>query len=189
MVDRLASLIVDEGKWLPASMSLALVIVTMLLYCHANLPPRRRVMAAMNLFFGLTIGMMACGHLLAVTTKLALGTLQGSLSILYAIGALLLVPAWRLIRHARRSLASADGGSRTTVVLNAWLALTLVALGPHNLPLAVPALFNVGYGIHSRRAVGWALVSLALVVNVGLFIGSWIFLASGQSFEEFRNIR
>lgn len=34
-------------------------------------------------------------------------------------------------------------------------------------------------------AVGWAIVGLALVANVGLFIGSLIFLASGQSFEEF----
>jgi hypothetical protein len=75
-----------------------------------------------------------------------------------------------------------------TLKLNAWLALTLLALGLHNLPLAAPALLNLGYHLHSRRVVGWAFVSLAVVVNVGLFIGSLIFLASGQSFEQFRGI-
>jgi hypothetical protein len=29
---------------------------------------------------------------------------------------------------------------------------------------------------------------MAVVVNVGLFIGSLMFLASGQSFEQFRGI-
>jgi hypothetical protein len=51
-----------------------------------------------------------------------------------------------------------------------------------------PALFNIGYRPHSRRLVGWAIVGMAVVVNVGLFIGSVIFLASGQSFEQFRGI-
>jgi len=46
----------------------------------------------------------------------------------------------------------------------------------------------MGYHLHSRRVVGWAIVSMAVVVNLGLFIGSLIFLASGQSFEQFRGI-
>jgi hypothetical protein len=77
---------------------------------------------------------------------------------------------------------------RATLLLNGWLALTLLVLGPHNLPLAAPAFFNVGYQLHSRRAVGWAIVGAAIAVNVGLFIGSLIFLASGQSFEQFRGM-
>lgn len=80
MVSRLVALIVDESKWPAASIGLALVAVTTLLYrCRrSGLPLRRRVLAAMNLCFGLTVGLMACGHLLAVTTRLALGTLEGS---------------------------------------------------------------------------------------------------------------
>jgi hypothetical protein len=37
--------------------------------------------------------------------------------------------------------------------------------------------------------VGWTIVGLAVLVNLGLFVGSVVFLASGQSFEQFRGIR
>jgi len=37
--------------------------------------------------------------------------------------------------------------------------------------------------------VGWAIVITAVLFHVGLFIGSLIFLASGQSFEQFRGIQ
>jgi hypothetical protein len=190
MIDQLVALIVDESKWLTASMGFALLAVTILLirHRHSDYPARRRVLAAMNLFFGVMIGTMAFGHLLAVTTKLGLGTLEGSILVFYAIGAALAVPSWWLIIHTRRVLGSDHEHRRTTLVLNAWLAITLLALGVHNLPLAAPAFFDIGYQLHSRRLVGWAIVSVAIVVNVGLFIGSLIFMASGQSFEQFRGI-
>ena len=63
-----------------------------------------------------------------------------------------------------------------------------LALGIHNLPLAAPGFLNIAYKVHSGRVMGWAIVGIAIVVNVGLFIGSLIFLASGQSFEQFRGI-
>jgi len=190
MINQLVELIVDESKWLTASMGLALLVVAILLYRYrdSDLPTRRRVLAAMNLFFGVTIGTMAFGHLLAVTTKLALGTLDGSIPMLYGIGIALAAPSWWLIHHTRRLLAPDGEHGRATLVLNAWLAITLLALGLHNLPLAAPAFFNMGYHLHSRRVVGWAIVGVAVVVNVGLFIGSLIFMASGQSFEQFRGI-
>jgi hypothetical protein len=190
MVNQLVAYIVDESKWLTASMGLALLAVAILLYRrrHSDFPARRRVMAAMTLFFGVMIGSMAFGHLLAVTTKLALGTLEGSILVFYVIGAALAVPSWSLIHHTRRVLASDVEHGRATLVLNAWLAITLLALGLHNLPLAAPAFFNIGYHLHSRRVVGWAIVTMSVVVNVGLFIGSLIFLFSGQSFEQFSGI-
>jgi hypothetical protein len=186
MIDQLAALIVDEGKWMPVSMGLALLAVTTLLYRHrrSDLPARRLVTAAMNLLFGVTIGTMALGHLLAVSTKLAQGTLKGPLPFFYVIGISLAVPSWWLIVHTRRVLTS-EGHGRATLALNAWLGVTLLALGISNLPLALPALFNIGYHLHSRRALGWAIVGLAVALNVGLFIGSLIFMASGQSFEQF----
>lgn len=190
MIEQLIALIVDESKWLAASMAVALLAVAVLLCRRRDpgFPARRRVSAAMNLFFGVTIGAMAFGHLIAVTTKLALGTLEGSAPVFYAIGAALAAPSWWLILHTRRLLADDDTQGRATIVLNAWLALTLLALGVHNLPLALPAAFNIGYHLHSRRAVGWAMTGLAIVVNGGLFVGSLIFWASGQSFEQFRGI-
>lgn len=190
MLDQLVALVVDESKWLTASMGSALLAVTVLLYRHrhSDLPGRRRVLAAMNLFFGVTIGAMAFGHLLAVTTKLALGTLEGSVPVFYLIGIALAVPSWWLIYQTRRVLTR-DGHGRATLGLNAWLAITLLGLGIHNLPLAAPGLLNIWYHLHSGRVVGRAIVAMAVVVNVGLFIGSLIFMASGQSFEQFRGIQ
>ena len=115
---------VNRGRkrWLTTAMGLALLAVTMLLYRRrrSDLPVRGRVAAAMNLFFGVTIGIMAFGHLLAVTTKLALGTLEGSTPAFYAIGIALAVPSWRstfsrtqmlpetsMMGRTRRSAASA----------------------------------------------------------------------------------
>ena len=188
MISQFIALILDESKWLTASLGFALLSVMILLYRHrhAVFPARHRVLAAMNLFFGVTIGTMAFGHLLAVTTKFALGTLEGSILVFYVIGTALAVPSWWLIHHTWRVLDNEH--RRVPLVLNAWLAFTLLVLGVHNLPLAAPAFFNIGYHWHSRRVVGWAIVSMAVVVNVGLFIGSLIFLASGQSFEQFRGI-
>ena len=191
-MDRVLALIVDEGKWLPFAMSVALLSVAALLYRHRALDVRRRVTAAMNLFFGVMIGTMAFGHMLAVTTKLAQGTLRGGTAyvpLFYVIGIVLAAPSFFLVRHALRLPAANAEQGRRTLGLNAWLALTLLALGLHNFPLAAPGLFNAGYELHSRRAVGWAIVSLAVAANVGLFIASLVFLASGQTFEELRRIR
>ena len=77
---------------------------------------------------------------------------------------------------------------RSTVTLNAWLAITLLALGIQNLPLAAPAFLNIAYRLHSRPLVGWMIVGMAIILNVGLFVGSLVFLASGQSFEQFSGI-
>ena len=180
----------DEGKWLIWSMGLAFLSVSILLFRHRHADLRRRITLAMNLSFGVTIGTMAFGHLLAVTIKLASGTLQASLStpLLYALGIVLAVPSWWLVLHARGLITPDPDGGRRTVILNTWLAVTLLALGVPNLPLAVPAFFNIGYQLHSRRVVGWAIVSLAVVLNVGLFIASLVFALSGQTFEQFTGV-
>lgn len=190
MLDGILGLIVDEGKWLTASMSAAFLSVTILYYQsrHGNGPQRKRVMAAMNLFFGVMIGTMAFGHILAVTTKLALGTLVGSLLKFYLIGAALAAPSAWLIYHTRKILIPDDRPDRTALGLNVWMAITLLSMGIHNLPLAAPAFLNIGYQFHSRRMVGLAIVAAAVIFNIGLFVGSLVFLASGQTFEQFRGM-
>jgi hypothetical protein len=35
---------------------------------------------------------------------------------------------------------------------------------------------------------GWAIVGVAVVLNVGLFLASLVFMASGQTFEQFSGI-
>ena len=190
--ERLAAAIVNEGQWLSASMVLAFVVVLALLFHvrRTTLPARRRVWMAMNVFAGVTIGTMAFGHLLAVTTKLWLGTLAGSVAAFYAIGIALAAPSWSLIAHSRHLLADGlyDAQDRRALMLNGWLAATLLLLGLHNLPLAATSILNLAYGVHSRRMVGWSLASLAVVINVGLFIGSLVFWASGRTFEQFSGI-
>jgi hypothetical protein len=104
MINQLIALIVDESKWLTASMGFALLSVTILLsrHRHSGFPTRRRVLAAMNLFFGVTIGTMAFGHLLGVTTKLALGILEGPVPVFYVIGAALADPSHAAGARLRR---------------------------------------------------------------------------------------
>lgn len=186
-MDRVVALIVNEAHWLPASMGLAVLVVGAVLYRQSRrgMDQRQLTMAAMNLFFAVVIGTMAFGHLLAVTLKLIAGTLEASPLVLYAIGAAVAAPAWWLARHARDLLASDRSPAMKTVALNAWLGATLLALGLHNLPLAVPALFNIGYVGHTRPLLGRAMLALTVVVHAGLLAGALVFLASGQTFEQF----
>jgi hypothetical protein len=180
----LLEIVLDEGKWLSASMTVALCATLAMAYRtrQSAVPVERRVAAMMDLFFGATIGTMAFGHLLAVSVKLAQGTLEGSPVGLYALGIVLALPSWTLVIHAVRR--AGQGG--TTLALNAVVAATLLAFGVHNLPLAAPAAFNIGYQLYSkRRLVGWAFVTLAVALNAALFIASLVFAASGQSFEQF----
>lgn len=183
MTDKLLALIVDEGKWLTAAMGLALLCVAVAWSRPAfrALPSRRQIGIAMNLFFGVTIGTMAFGHLLAVTTKLALGTLKGSLPFFYAIGIVLAVPSWSLIYYTLRR----ETTDRTMLVLNALVATSLIGLGIPNLVLALPAFLNMAYVATSRRSVAWVVAGVAVVFQLGLFVASLVFLASGQSFEQF----
>jgi hypothetical protein len=185
MIDRLAAFIVGEGNWLPLAMGAAFISIAVLFGAikHSAIPRRQRILAAMNLFTGVMLLVMGCGHLLAVTTRQLQGTLRGSALLFYAIGIAIVVPAWFLVRHTRAILAAA--AARTTVKLNAWMAITLAVLGIVNLPLAVPAVCTLGYSLHRRRWAGWLALTFFLVATIGLFAGGVIFMASGQTFEEF----
>jgi hypothetical protein len=190
MVDQLVAAIVDESKWLTASLALALAasVVFVARQRRGGAMPRALVLATMTLFFAVTIGTMAFGHLLAVSVKLFSGTLVGSTAAFYAIGLALAVPAGLLVRQALHLPGGAEHRNTRTTVLNGWLALTLLVLGPQNFPLALPGLLNIVYALHSRPVIGWSVVAIAAFVNIGLFAGSLVFLASGQSFEQFRGM-
>ncbi|MGE0359125.1 MAG: hypothetical protein AB7H93_00015 [Vicinamibacterales bacterium] len=186
-MDRLTALVLDEGSWLTASM------VTAALVCwghwRSQAPAaalRARIEAALTLYFVVTIAVMAFGHLLAVTTKLALGTLAGSRLAFYAIGAVLAVPSWWLTAHTLRTPpGDGDGTSRALTV---WTIVALLALGLHNLPLAAPGVFALAYRGHARPVAGRILLGAALVAIAGLLVGSLVFMASGQTFEQFRDL-
>ena len=188
MRDRLVALIVDEGKWPTFSMGVALLAMLWFLGQTRGGDGRRRTQGAMSLFFSTTVGTMAFGHLLAVSTKLVVGSLEGSTLAFFAIGVALAVPSWWLLAHTLR-VAAAESPGRRSLALHLWPVATLLALGLHNLPLALPGLLSCAYQLHSRRALGLALVGAAVLVNGGLFVGSLVFLASGKSFEDFSGMR
>lgn len=189
MGNAVASLVVDESKWLSGSMAMAAVAVAWLLYrCRREeWTSRATICAAMNLFFATTIGTMAVGHLLAVTVKYTAGTLDGTPSLLYVIGGALAVPSWWLAHQAVR-LSESSGATHRALLLNAWTGGTLLAMGLHNLPLAAPAILNILYARQSHPFVGHALVTIAILLHAGLFIGALVFAASGQSFEQLRGL-
>lgn len=192
MMADLLALLVDEGKWLPFSMLVAALASFGFWSRHREspAPPTSRIAAVLNLGAGLMVGTMAFGHLLAVAVKLALGTLrEGSLLVFLAIGIGLLIPSYGVARHARALVGPRPIPPSQTVMLNAWLAGTLLVMGLHNLPLAAPSLLAAAYRLHSRPVVGWAIVGLTAFITLGLFAASLIFMASGQTFEQFREIR
>jgi hypothetical protein len=188
-MDSIVAAIVDEGKWLFVAMLLSsLVVTTASLARWRGLPSRAAVVRAMHLFYGCMIGTMALGHLLAVSVKLVQGNLGGSPWVLYPLGVVLAFPAWSLAVDAFRAPRDHEPSAARAIGLNAAVAIYLVALGLHNLPLAAPAALNIAYQLHTRRAVGWTIVTVAVAANLALFAGATVFMLSGQSFEQFRGI-
>jgi hypothetical protein len=185
MRDTIIRAILNEGAWLTCSMALGMVLVVITSVTRGVGLDRVAIGRAMNLFYGCMIGTMGCGHLLAVTIKWVQNTLEPNLMLMYLLGLVLAVPGWWLAASAFRRTPASVRRDPTTLALNAWLALSLLSVGVHNLPLAAPGLLNIAYQLTGRRAVGWTIAGVALVANVALFAGSLVFWASGQSFEQF----
>jgi hypothetical protein len=184
--ERLLELLVDESKWLSAAMLLAaLAVVAWGLRRRERTWDRWATLASLDLFYGVLIGVMAGGHLLAVGIVHARGTLAGSPWLLYPLGLALAVPAWGLVLGAPRLATGAPSARLRARILDAWLGSALLLLGLHNLPLAFPALLHLAYPFHAGRPLGRTIVGVALVLYLALFAGSLVFLASGQSFEQF----
>lgn len=187
----IVAFVLDESKWLFSAMLLSLtaVAVSFARGRFQGSSQRIQVLSAMNLFYGFMIGTMSLGHLLAVTVKLSQGTLKGSPWFLYPLGLVLTIPAWWLAFRAE-CYSKDERYSKRTVALNSWLAVALVALGLHNLPLAAPAALNIAYQLHRQRAVGWTIVTVAVAGNLALFIGALLFFMSGQTtFEKFQGMK
>lgn len=190
MTEQITTIILDEGKWVFAAMlvSLTVVAVQLVRLRGEGSSHRIKILTAMNLFFGGFIGTMSGGHLLAVTIKLLLGTLEGSVWLLYPLGLVLAVPAWWLAARVIGYLRDEDQFRKKIVTLNAWIGICLLAFGLSNFPLALPAGLNIAYQFHSSRALGWTIVTVAAATVLALFIGSAVFLASGLTFEQFVGI-
>jgi hypothetical protein len=187
MPQAVVDLILNEGVWPLGSLLLSVAVVGFLIRKKAPVAGRPRVIWALNTMYGCFIGIMACGHLLAVTIKLAAGTLEGSPLFLYPLGIVLAVPSWWLVFNIARYV-DADR-NRSIIALNAFLGISLLGAGPANLPLALFAVLNIVYLLSKKRAVEMGVAVVAAVAYVSLLIGTTIFLASGQSFEKFSGMR
>jgi hypothetical protein len=146
------ALILDESKWLTVAMGAAFLTVAFTLYRqrHIASAPEAATLSAMTLGFAVTIGVMACGHLLAVTLELLSGTLVGSAPLLSAIGVGLAVPSGWLLVHALRTFGRIHGSS--TLILNGWLTVTQRRWAFRTCPLR----FRVCSTWRIRSAVGAA---------------------------------
>lgn len=190
MTDRILDGVLEESKWLPASFAVCILVLVAwgLRRRRRNLPPAIEILCALNLCYGCLIGVMAIGHLLAVTIKISRGTLEGSPVLLYPLGVALALPAWWLALQAGRATRAESVSRNRVLALNAGLGIGLLVLGVHNAPLAVPAALNVLYSLPVHPALGRVVVGVAVVAYVALFIGSLVFLAHGGSFEQFQGM-
>lgn len=185
-MDLLIANLTNESRWIFPSVLLALAASTWMGRSRAW--DRPRIAGAMTVFSGLLIGLLALGHLFAVTLKAWVGTLSGAAGPLYAIGVVLTVPAALVLREGRGLSRGEREPGRKTATLHGLLILALAVTGPLNLPLAVPSLLAAVYAVHRRAWVGRsAVLGMALVVTL-LTMGSARFFASGQSFEDFGGI-
>jgi hypothetical protein len=191
MAEQLTALILDESKWLSFAMLVSGLAVVVLLVRHGvpGMSGRLKNLQALNLFSGCMVGTMSSGHLLAVTIKLALGTLGGSVLILYPIGIVLAVPAWWIAFGTGHYAREIHRYRKRMLILNGWLVLSLLALGLNNWPLAIPSALGVAYQVHSRPFVGKIIVAVAVVSMLALFVGSVVFFVSGETFEQFEGMQ
>jgi hypothetical protein len=189
MENSILNLLLDESKWLAFSLCLAFVCVSIIGYAKrdSSICFRYKTIVMMNLMFGITIGIMSFGHLFSVTTKLILGTLEGSIFLLYLIGIILAVPSWWLIYQILSKLNLAIN-NKTIVILNSWTTISLLVLGFINIPLAIPGILNVGYCFNKHRRLDYIIVGLTIIIYLFLLVGSIIFFISGKSFEQVQGI-
>ena len=180
MTETLVELVLEEGKWLATAMFLSFIAVVLQLGRKRaeRLARRQVILGAMNLFYGCMIGIMAFGHLLAVTVKLAQGTLASSLWILYPLGLALAIPSWWLALGI--GLHNLGEGLSIGVALSvgdaALGSLLIVGFTVHNLTEGVAIVAPVARrNITLLMLAGWAALA-GLPAVAGAWIGAFTFV-------------
>jgi len=176
--------LVNESRWIAPSIALAAILALRAYRANAG----DRIAAALSVYAGTMIGVMALGHLFAVLLKLAVEGLAGSLPILLGIGLVLAVPAWLVARHGWALSRGEVRLGLTTIQLNLVLVAALLVTGPLNAPLAIPATLNALHAGVRSAGVRRATVVVAVAFSTLLFAGSVRFFMSGQSFEDFSRV-
>ena len=136
-------LLLKDNTWLLAATATALLAVIALVLKQRRLASRRTILTcALNLFWGLWIGIMGTGHLFAVTTKAMQGTLSPAVHLWFAIpmGFALAVPGWLLVANIRGLTRKLETPRKIAIGLNGLVGLVLAVV---QLPLVVPPALNL----------------------------------------------
>lgn len=151
------NLLLRDGLWFFSATGIGLLsaIGLVVIGRREHAPTRVTITAALNLFFGVWIGIMGTGHLFAVTTKALLGVLRPDINLWFAIpfGLAMAVPGWWLVGQARALLRQNETSSSQAMWLNAWLALVLIV--PAGLPAALPAVNAILLLVRRRGRRAW----------------------------------
>lgn len=169
----MTGVLLDTIVWFRASLLLGAVAVAAcwLRARTHQVPPALITPSLLHVFYGCIIGMMGTGHLVAVTIKAAAGHLSPGVSpwFVYPLGAAVAVPGWLLVLSGAMLPSARAWPRRLLVILDGWLVLLFVPLGP-SAALAVPAalsllwLFSRKEGIRRAAVVSSVLVYAAMLV-------------------------
>jgi hypothetical protein len=168
-------LLKNEVLWFPSAIGIALAVVAIQVVRYRRLGADRRatITRALNTFYGCVIGIMGSGHILVVTIRALDGTLShGVRWFLYPLGLILAVPGWLLV---------ASSTPRRLTLLNAWLAIALIAQGA-SAPLAVPAILNLLYLRSTNPWVERAVVAVSVLLYSMLFAVGLTYVLTGRQF-------
>jgi hypothetical protein len=136
--------ILNEDLWFPSATGVALLVVTgLILRCRPRgLSTTTMLACGLNLFYGVLIGFMGFGHLLAVTIMTIMGTLPVSTNpwFVFPLGFALVIPAWWLVGSVKGLSKNRRSVWHRAIALNACLGALLLPLAG---PLATPAAASV----------------------------------------------
>jgi hypothetical protein len=115
--------LLNGAYWFDVAITIAVLGLAWPLFAKGGqpIPPAVRVALGVVLLFGLYIGIMALGHLVAVTIKIVLGTLPAGSNRgrLFRIGFMFAIPAWLVVvmtvRSVRRQSTHAIENARVGV--------------------------------------------------------------------------
>ena len=100
--------LLNGGYWFDVAITISVLGLVWPFFARGRqpIPQAVRVTRGVVLFFGLCIGIMAVGHLVAVTIKAALGTLPSGSNLwrLFRIGFMFAIPAWLVVAATVRSM-------------------------------------------------------------------------------------
>ena len=130
----MVAFLLRASSWFFAATAAALLALVILIVRgrRRQAPWMTLVPAALSLFWGLWFGIMATGHLTAVTIKLVLGILPARIHlwIAYPVGVVMFVPAWWLVSRIGGLMRDEKKPWRVAIALSALLALSLVLIEP-----------------------------------------------------------